>query len=119
MWMITKVGLFSIVAHRADSEIMIVRARDRKHLEQLSSLNPTGQLEILDSPDADYPCRVIMDKARWGVIAEWLVYEIDYTNFKDACANCLDLSDNYIAFLHHVWALGRTLTPKKQGDKHE
>ena len=59
----------------------------------------------------DYPCRVIMDKARWGTISAWLTYEIDYPNFKDACANCLDLSDNYIAFLHHVWALGRTLTP--------
>ena len=119
MWMITKIGLFSVVAHRTNSEVVLVRARDRKHLEQLSSLNPTGKLEILDSPDADYPCRVIMDKARWGTISAWLTYEIDYPNFKDACANCLDLSDNYIAFLHHVWALGRTLTPKKQGDKHE
>jgi hypothetical protein len=117
MWMITKVGLFSIVAHRADSEIMIVRARDRKHLSLLSNLNPTGKLEILDSPDADYPCRVIMDKARWMVIAEWLVYKIDYTNFKNTCSDCCDLPDNYIAFLHDVWTLGRDLTPPKQRAK--
>ena len=111
MWMITKVGLFSVVAHRADSEVMLIRARNREHLDLLSDTNPTGELEILASPDADYPYRVIMDKARWGIIAEWLVYEIDYPNFKDACSNCLDLSDRYIKFLHAVWALGRTLTP--------
>ena len=111
MWMITKLGLFSVVAHRTNSEVVLVRARDRKHLEQLSSLNPTGKLEILDSPDADYPCRVIMDKARWGTISAWLTYEIDYPNFKDECGRNMNLSDRYIEFLHEVWALGRTLTP--------
>lgn len=95
MWLMTKIGFFSVVAHRDDSETMLVRARVRGDLEALQGL--WGKLdypdlaglgmtpsEIIDTPDADYAHRIFMPKWIWVILAEKLAEGIDYPNFKAA-----------------------------------
>lgn len=79
MWVYLTEGMVSIVEHYEDSNMLMVRARDRKVLEINFSQYP-----IQHSIHTDYAYRVIVPKKKCG---EWLkkkVMHIDYPNFKDS-----------------------------------
>ena len=118
MWIMTRFGFFSAVEHRAERSTLIVRARKREHLERLSRANPVTEFLISDTPKADYPFRTFIDREEWGRILNWLNYNTDYGNFKNAVAADKENTSDYIGFLEVVWSLGRLdlqERPKKNG----
>lgn len=108
MWIMSKCGFFSVVEHRQDRDLVIVRARVRKHLERLSEHNPVVTLQIQETPDADYRFRSLVKKDDWAELAFWMAGDVDYPNFKAAA--CEDMAGYekpaYAKFLNHVWHAG-------------
>src|SRR3954453_4833552 len=84
MWLMTPRGFYSVVAHRDDPDVLLVRARDRADLESLTELSPG--LAIANTPERDYAWRVLMARAEWERVLGLLATEIDYPNFKDEVA---------------------------------
>ncbi len=80
VWLLTPRGFYSAVANRDDPETVLVRARVREDLEQLAGV--VGELEILETPDADYRWRTIVSRRAWTGALILMAAEIDYPNFK-------------------------------------
>jgi hypothetical protein len=91
MWVFTQHGFLSIVQSREDPKVVMVRARDRKSLEQFRQASTEASvvpevieaLPILESKGTDYRYRIICHR---DVVARYLAAEaktIDYPNFKD------------------------------------
>ena len=79
MWLATKLGFFSIVKKGAP-ETWQVRARAARDLERLLA---AAQLktEILATPQADYACRVVVDREQLARVFAALADSIDYSNY--------------------------------------
>ena len=79
MWVFTQKGFLSAVRTSTGSGDFKVRARDRESLLDLSTL---AEVEIIATPLADYPYRVIVSEL---VLGGFLMNELaaaDYTNYK-------------------------------------
>lgn len=79
MWIFTRHGFFSIVEHKANPGLLMVRARIREDLE-----DAFGEADIIETADSgDYRFRKSMPRQ---VVADYLgqeAFEIDYTSVKD------------------------------------
>lgn len=95
MWLMTTIGFFSVVINERDHDWQTfqIRARARTDLENflraagdLDDAEALGvkALEIIDTPHADYPHRVICPRAILADVVNVLIAKIDYANFKDA-----------------------------------
>lgn len=80
MWLMTKHGFYSIVQRKPGE--YHVRARERLDLENLLKGVPLPEAKIVDTPDADYACRIVTDQATVLVILGFLGRTLDYPNFK-------------------------------------
>lgn len=117
MWLFTKYGFFSVVSARlgdgaygngVDVDRVMVRARDRRHLERLQErfCKELETTEIRESPSTDYRFRIFVSKSAWKVIAEQLADEINYDNFKSEVHRHTGHNDaSYTAALHEVWSV--------------
>lgn len=100
MWVFTTEGFVSAVQHRDDRKLLMVRARTRQALEELADISEEG---ILQTPSADYPFRVVVDRKTFN---SWLgleVEHIDYDNFKGAAHMLGD--QRYDDALMDVWSV--------------
>jgi hypothetical protein len=62
---------------------MMIRARDKRHLELLvERFSQLRGYPIVDSPANDYRCRMFVPKKVWKQVMSGLVEEQDYDNFK-------------------------------------
>jgi hypothetical protein len=87
MWMMTTRGFFSAVEDRNDRDLIIVRARVRDDLVQLRKIldmHSRRKPNILETPDADYPFRMVLARGVWASALSKMALGIDYDNFKDA-----------------------------------
>lgn len=123
MWLFTRFGFFSAVCARKDggkskeidTELMMVRARNKQHLVNLQEAFPC----LVDTPikisaGTDYHCRMIVPKTIWlGVVVE-LVVEQDYGNFKSECARTAD-DGAYLSVLHRIWGAAMSLQERAHG----
>ncbi len=94
MWLITTRGFFSVVQHRDDEEMVLIRARALEDLESLCEL--AGEVlddaieggfsadAIIEMDDADYRYRLITDAEAWAEVVGALTAEVTYPNFKSA-----------------------------------
>ena len=80
MWLMTKHGFYSIVRRKAGE--YHVRSRERLDLENLLKGVPLPGARIVDTPTADYCCRIIADEKTVLAILEFLGKTLDYPNFK-------------------------------------
>lgn len=122
MWMMTKYGFFSVVEFRGEPHNLLIRARRRDHLEAIKkrfAQQLTGY-EILQTSEADYPCRMKVPRRTWeSIVCEIIAHEIDYPDFKSAVKNPGTRTYNpglasYLNFLHRVWSLGHGMEdPRK------
>jgi hypothetical protein len=113
MWLVTRIGFFSAVAHRSEPGKVMVRARVRTDLIALCRLLKLGPVHkvIVETPHNDYPFRIIIDRRLWGVAMQKLGALVDYPNFKDEVAR----NDKARAWLlHDVWAILRRLDPRER-----
>ncbi len=84
MWVFTKHGFYS-VAQTPEGDLMF-RARSKKHLTILNRLPFfVTRPEIITTPDADYPFRIVVPQAMGCEIMSLITEEIDYSNFKKEC----------------------------------
>jgi hypothetical protein len=119
MWLVTRIGLFSVVladtepgSGAADPGQMMIRARLRDHLVALQTEH--GSLAVFpiveSAPGLDYRWRIIAPKTEAVAAIASLVDGIDYRNFKGAAGqNRSVVGDDYITALHAVWAEFRRL----------
>lgn len=80
MWLMTKHGFYSIVCKKPGE--YHVRSRERLDLENLLKGVPLPDAMIVDTPKADYACRIVTDGATVLAILEFLGKTLDYANFK-------------------------------------
>lgn len=117
MWVFTKYGFFSAVCARqgsgrrgqpVDSDRMMIRARDRGHLEALQKRFSAllGACDVQESSDTDYAFRIFIPKAVWSQVLATLAEEVDYDNFKSAVARYQGKAGTaYEHSLHDVWSV--------------
>ena len=88
MWLFTKIGFFSVVKDRRNANNVIVRSRSKEDITAFSNTAFTkvarkkGKGNVLHTPEADYPYRVVMSQADFGMWAHKAALELDYDNFK-------------------------------------
>lgn len=100
MWLMTTSGYYSVVQHREDPELVLVRARVRADLENLEKFIPGLSETLRYDATADYPHRMVMDRAVWMSIVTQLTLEVDYDNFKSAVGR----ADPERAHVYHnIW----------------
>src|SRR5579863_2241487 len=116
MWIFTRYGFVSIACARKqngsiDEDTVMVRARSRKHLENLQERFPEtllGKGEILTGAGTDYRFRIIVPKAEWASILSQLAMEQTWSNFKNEASKSAGLkkvSGLYVHALHEIWAI--------------
>jgi len=81
MWLMTKHGFYSVVQKKPDE--FHVRSRERRDLDNLVKGVPLPTAKIVDTPEADYACRIVTDGAAVLAILAFLGRTLDYSNFKD------------------------------------
>lgn len=108
MWLITKIGFFSVVRDRDHSDRMIVRARHPDDIEALVDQYIPGT-EITETPDSDYRYRIFIDRDIWIKLAAELAEDVNYSNFKNhvAATQGYDRAELY----HDVWEILYSLQP--------
>jgi hypothetical protein len=112
MWIITQDGFYSVTAYdtrrggeRSDAEgLVVVRTRDRADLERVAEW--IGD-EIIATPTADYPFRMIASRTAWSGYLAQATEDIDYFNFKHRVAERLGVFRHDVLMI--VWSALRRL----------
>ena len=93
MWLVLNKGYLSIVNKEGS---LVIRARDRKHLEYYFPDYPIEQSEL-----SDYEFRIRITKEEFSKFLFSLSETIDYSNFKDS------VKENSLKkFCEQVWYIG-------------
>ncbi|MCB8988116.1 MAG: hypothetical protein H6661_10255 [Ardenticatenaceae bacterium] len=114
MWLATKFGFFSVVAHRDDPDLVLVRGRSRDDLEQLRGFAEGRDVdvpEIVTSLWGDYCCRIFMPRAAWEHLGAALTADIDYPNFKQQVHGDPERDAAYM----QMWSIMRRFQEQKLG----
>lgn len=116
MWVFTRYGFVSVACARKedgsiDVDSVMLRARSRKHLENLKERfaeTILGKAEILELPATDYRFRIILPKTAWAAIVSELAMEQTWSNFKDEAVRFARIkkdSGAYVSALHKIWGI--------------
>ncbi len=99
-WLCFNDAFLSVVNHRTEQDLLVVRARRREHLANV--FGPSATIEV--TPDRDYKYRTIADRKKVADIVASRIQNIDYGNFKDSVRNG-GLHNLYARFwaLHHEY----------------
>lgn len=110
MWLLTPSGFVSIVEHRADPSMLLVRARVLSDLEsfvakaKLLGVRPVYEL-VRFTPAADYPYRVTLPRTLVAtIVSDFVLRDLHYPNFKAAAPH------DRQHVLHNVWSELQELT---------
>ena len=79
MWLFTETGFVSAVINTKNPGIVAVRARDKQSLAPVAA---SFGLDILRSPEGDYPYRVFVQREQFAQWAFDAVMNLGYRNFK-------------------------------------
>jgi len=116
MWIFEpETGFLSVVCARQghgesgqplDVDRVMIRARNVRHLDALRDRHEALRAaEILETPLADYPARIIIAKEVWVSVLAEIAAEADYGNFKAASSRAVGVGDPaYNGSLHDIWA---------------
>lgn len=120
MWIMTPYGFFSVVCAHGDNpqnayppppnpELMMIRARNRNHLEALKK-RFEGLPEIDEKSGTDYPCRITAPRVDVLRTVTTMAENVDYTNFKNEAHKVSPNGKPFHTFLMNIWYLGLKLT---------
>ena len=110
MWLFCKSGFFSAVLDFDNPDRVLVRARFNGDLERLLKNMPShAKVEILHTPDADYPYRMFVKKSDWEMAVLTEAEDMDYTNFKNAVHDGTARDAAYM----RVWTEMRLAQPRR------
>lgn len=99
MWIMSKIGFFSIVEHKDDTTTLCIRARKKDDLVALRKVFEVNY-KIYRTPDADYRFRFYMSKLEFKDKFHKLVELIDYSNFKAEVSKTNTAREQ---IYHRVW----------------
>jgi len=128
MWLFTCYGFFSVVNTPAESDVIVIRSRNRDHLEKLidgfndyagpvdgydeqtgfAAAISKDKIISYNDPDhkdmylRDYEHRVYVDVEQWVEISAWLAADVTYDNFKTKVSQG-NLDRDYMAKLIEVY----------------
>ncbi len=87
MWIITKIGFFSIIQKpwNISTGTLTIRARVRSDLEGLKAYL-TDMSDIVESEDSDYRFRSVAERGAVEAAMAALIADIGYSNFKSEVA---------------------------------
>lgn len=109
MWLMTPDGMYSIVKHLTLDGMLLVRARQKEHIEAFARALFTHADTVADlhnTPvDHDYPYRLIARQESVARVVEHYALQIDYPCFKSAVRR-KEGDTPYLSYLHDVWELG-------------
>jgi hypothetical protein len=119
MWIFTRYGFFSIACATEDGgespaiqpDLIMVRARQKRHLDQLKRRFPElAGFSIASQKGTDYRHRIVLPKTDWSNVMLQLTEEQSWSDFKDETQRYLgrDFRD-YQQALQRVWGLMRSL----------
>jgi hypothetical protein len=77
MWLFSQRGMFSVVQHRDDESILIVKARAKGDIEQYW---PNAEIER--NEEYDYLYRANLRRNEVAYVIEQMVKDINYTSYK-------------------------------------
>lgn len=100
MWICTNKGFLSIVAHRDKPGYFMVRARRRPDLKFWVN----DAIEILETPDADYRYRAVINRKELNRLMDCAMDQITYDNFKSSVKDTA-LHDAYMGFWSIMYRL--------------
>lgn len=103
MWIFTPFGFFSVVAHRDDANMLLVRARVRSDLQSFVARVPKHRRpRIVTLQVADYRYRIELPREQVAKLAaEFITKDLTYDNFKTKVAQT---QGQYRARVYHrVW----------------
>jgi len=117
MWIFTKYGFFSVVCAKdrkgnSDPNLLMVRARERHHLEDLCFQFELKN-RIRESKKTDYRYRIIIKKEDWLKVSKALIQDIDYPNFKSEVLSYEQGNTPYQHALHEIWGVMYSLQENK------
>lgn len=113
MWLATQHGFFSIVAHREDKNVFLVRARVKNDLENVvrlfESLYTKRHLDdrrflIHEDALADYRFRMFITGRELYELMRLFVYRLDYPDFKSRIKETEDQVDK-IEIYSKTWSM--------------
>lgn len=85
MWIKTNNAFVSIVEHRDDSNLLIVRGRFKGDVERFLNPLPSGMQVIEEvTPKADYRFRAVVQREAVAYALTRAAARIHYPNFKDS-----------------------------------
>lgn len=87
MWLFTKKGFFSTVNDWHDENQVLIRARVKEDIDNMVELlkeHAGIHPEVIVTPQNDYLFRVHVPKTAYAKVAQKLIEDMDYSNFKDS-----------------------------------
>lgn len=123
MWLFTPIGFFSCVAHRAEPDTVIVRARDRGDLIRFGDFildacegrfdGKELRIRPKSTPKADYAFRFEVPRGALArAMSVFVTEDLDYDNFKNEVAREAGLERAHL--YHEVWAAMQKLDPRER-----
>ncbi len=113
MWIFSTLGFFSCTRSAEDFETFQIRARVRGDLENL--IHEMGlQVRVLETPNADYRYRLLVDQATFRAIVAELVERVNYSNFKNEVHDTPGQESKAGPYLR-VWSAMASLQDGKHG----
>lgn len=82
MWVFTSIGYYSVIEHRKDPKLLLVRARVKGDLEKFRDKYLSNLGEITITPTHDYPYRALAWKVEFAEAMKKIALDISYPNFK-------------------------------------
>lgn len=104
MWIYTTFGQLSVVAHRTKPNTMIVRSREATTISRAHELTqPTKRGKMECTPEADYQHRYECSGEAFQGLLVRLAEDVAYPNFKNACCEQGNATDDYRRHLNRTW----------------
>jgi hypothetical protein len=116
MWIqLPSIGFVSLACARKapgpgqaiDTNKLMLRARKRKHLENLQRACPKlAKFEIIESTGTDYRFRIVAPKKAVAASIAALVEALDYSNTKaTAELRSAEVGEDFVHALHRTWSV--------------
>ena len=105
MWIATNKGWLSIVRHRDKQGILLVRARNKNHIESIFE-----DAKVYVDDKADYPYRADIEEVEVSRIIGDMLLDITYDNFK-ASVNDNEYHDSLMSVWHVMYRYGLDYRP--------
>ena len=105
MWVFSRHGFISVVAHRDAEGYVLLRHRTKEHADATAEILG-GTASVFEDASADYQWRLSATRSELKVLLLSLADGVDYDNFKNAVAATHEEKGPYLTLLHRIWWAG-------------